>query len=176
MKQIIVIVIMAIALISCAENRPNTKNSTEVSSHTKHLTLIGTYTLDIESGKLGGSGKNIDFWLEKIDAKTTNLIPRNGATVEITKKSFASLDKAYMKQFPIFRDGKVSNSDIKVGTVVMFKTAEGNYGKLRIIGFKSSHDFDYKEAKEYINDSYKKFSLSRPAIKKYSVVIEYLLL
>ena len=175
MKKIILITIITLGLMGCSENTPSIKNSTKVSSNTKHITLLGTYTWDAESGKQGGSDNSIDFWLEKIDAKTTNLIPRNGTTIEVTKKSFASLDKAYMKQFPIFRDGKLSNSDIKIGTVAMFKTAEGNYGKLHIIGFKSSHNFDYKEAKEHLNDSYKKFSLNKPVIKEYNIVIEYLI-
>jgi len=175
MKKTISIAIMALVLLGCSENKPIVKEQINVSSNSKYVTLLGTYTWDVESGKLGGSDSNVDFWLEKIDAVTTNLMPRNGTTVEVTKKSFASLDKAYLQQFPIFRDGRVSNSDIKIGTVVMFKTAEGTYGKLRIVGFKSSHDFNFKEAKEYLSDSYKKYSMGKPLNKKYNLVVEYVL-
>ncbi len=172
MKKIVLTTLIVLGVIGCANNTPVTTESTNAN----RITLLGTFTWDVESGRLGGSDNKTDFWFEKIDSKTSNLIPRNGTTVEVTKKSFASLDKAYMKTFPIFRDGKVSNSDIKVGTVVMFKTAEGHYGKLRIVGFKSSHDFNFKEAREYLTDSYKKFSLSKPNNKKYNLVIEYKLL
>ncbi len=176
MKKIVFTAIMILGLIGCSENKPMVKEGVSPSIPSKHITLLGTYTWDVESGKLGGSDNKVDFWLDKIDAVTTNLIPKNGATVEVTKKSFASLDKAYLQQFPIFRDGKICNSDIKVGTVAMFKTAEGRYGKLRIVGFKSSHDFDFKEAKKYLDDSYKKYSLRHPINKEYNLVIEYVLL
>ncbi len=176
MKKTILITIITLGLLGCSENKPIVKEQINISSNSKYITLLGTYTWDVESGKLGGSDSNVDFWLEKVDAVTTNLMPQNGATVEVTKKSFASLDKAYLQQFPIFRDGKISNSDIKVGTVAMFKTAEGRYGKLRIVGFKSSHDFNFKEAKKYLDDSYKKYSLSHLVKKEYNLVIEYVLL
>ena len=173
MQRLIIIAISLLFIIGCSSSTPNIKNS---SSKSKTITLLGTYTWDVESGTLGGSDSNVDFWWERVDAKTGHLIPRNGTTVEITKKSFASLDKAYMKTFPIFRDGRVSSSDIKVGTVVMFKTAEGNYGKLRIKGFRSIHDFSFKEAREHINDSWKKMVLKKPNNRKYHLVVEYVLL
>ena len=172
MKKIVFIILIALGLLGCNKNIPTKVTSSKVIS-SKVVTLLGTYTFDVESGKQGLSTPLNDFFWQRVDSKTGNLMPQNGTTVEITKKSFELVDKAYMKQFPIFRDGRVSSSDIKVGKVVMFKTAEGNYGKLRIKGFRSLHDFDFKEAQEHISPSWKKYVLKKPNTKKYHLIIEY---
>jgi len=172
MKKTVLLTMMVLGFLGCTQNTPLAKEVTKATNSENAITLLGTYTWDVESNKQGGNDSKVDFWLNKIDNKTSNLIPKNGATVEVTQEHYASVDKAYMQQFPIFRDGKVSNHDIKVGTVVMFKTAEGNYGKLRIVGFKALHDFHFKEAQS-LDQQWREFVLTKPNIQKYHLVVEY---
>ena len=55
----------------------------------------------------------------------------------------------------------------------MFKTGEGHYGKLRIKGYRALHDFDFKEAREHLSDSWKTFVLRKQNTQKYHLVVEY---
>ncbi|WP_296823747.1 hypothetical protein [Sulfurovum sp.] len=143
-------------------------------SKTKTTTILGTYSWDVETDTLGSTSKS-DFWWERIDTTKGNLVAQNGTTVEVTAKDFASIDKKYIQQFPVLRYGRINYSDIKPGTVVMFKTGEGHYGKLRIKGYRALHDFDFKEAREYLEASWKNFVMHKQDIKSYHLIVEYTL-
>ena len=172
MKQIIISLAVFIFMVGCTENNVVQPNSAGQSQPGKMVTILGTYAWDIENGQLETSQKS-DFWYQRVDDTHGNLIARNGTTIEIVKKSYTQIDKNYMKQFPVFRDGRISNSDLKVGTVAVFKTAEGHYGKLKIKGFRALHDFDFPEAQQYLDQSWRNFVLGKPNTKKYHLMIEY---
>ncbi len=66
----------------------------------------------------------------------------------------------------------VKNGLTQPGTVIVFQTAEGKYGKLEILGFRSSHDFAFKEAAN-LPDKWKKFALKKPEIKNYHLEVKW---
>ena len=67
----------------------------------------------------------------------------------------------------------VRDGHIQPGTVIVFQTAEGGkYGRLEILGFRSSHDFSFKEAAT-LPEKWKKFALKKPEIKTYHLEVKW---
>jgi len=179
MKNTVLSLLLVLGLIGCNKNEPmkNDEMNKGVKSTTQNIktaTILGTYTWDVETNQQGGGG-NTDFWWERVDDTKGNLIAKNGTTVEVVSKGFATIDKQYIERLPALRDGRISHTDIRPGTVAVFKTGDGHYGKLRIKGFRASHDFGFKEAKEYLSPSWHKFVLTKPNTKNYNLVVEYVL-
>lgn len=166
MKKLLLIPIIALGLLGCSQNTP-TPNKTQ------NTTLLGTYTWDVESNKQGDSHSRVDFWYQRKDANSGALVSKNGTTIEVVDLEYSAITKNDITSRPMLRDGRISSSNLKVGTVAIFKTSEGNFGKLRIVGFKALHDFDFKEARENTSQSTKKYLLSKPNNRKYHLVVEY---
>ncbi len=171
--KIFTLVWILIGIIGCSTTTVDLSRKQDKVEKYNTTIILGTYTWDAETDKLGGSTSLDDFWWQRVDDTHGNLMAKNGATVEVSTKSFDNIDKHYIKSFPILRDARISSSDIKVGTVAMFRTVEGRYGKLEIIGFKALHDFDFKEIKKHATDSWKKFVLAQKDTKEYHLMIKY---
>ncbi len=173
MIKIVMSIWVVLGLTGCNKDVAVKDNVVQKAPTTYSTTVIlGTYSWDVETDTLGSTPKS-DFWWQRVDGKTGNLVAKNGTTVEVVSKDFDSIDENYIKQFPALRDGRISNSEIKPGTVAMFRTGEGHYGKLRIKGYRALHDFDFKEAREHLSDSWKTFVLRKPNTQKYHLVVEY---
>ena len=166
----------ALLIAGCQKELPQTATPHPTTIHTTpHQTVIlGTYGWDVESNRLISTPKS-DFWYQRADKTHGSLNAQNGTTIEVVKESYASIDKASIMRRPALRDGRISNVDLKAGTVAIFKTTEGHYGKLKIKGFKALHDFNFKEAREYLDSSWQSFVLKKPDTKRYHLVVEYTL-
>lgn len=168
MKNIILGLLLVLGVVGCNKSEPVTSEGKTYSS----TVILGTYSWDVESNTLGPNRQS-DFWWQRIDDTRGNLVAQNGATVEVISHNFDMINKSYISKFPALRDGRINNQDIKPGTIALFKTAEGNYGKLRIKGYRALHDFDFKEAKEHMDASFKEYVLQKPNNEKYHLVVEY---
>lgn len=172
MKQLVIGLVASLLIVGCADNQAVQPSGVSHSQVGKTVTILGTYGWDVESGALKSDAQS-DFLYQRVDDSHGNLIAKNGTTIEMVKIPYAQIDKNTMKQFPVFRDGHIGNSDLKVGTVAVFKTAEGHYGKLMIKGFRSLHDFNFLEAQQYIHQSWRNYVLKKPNTRKYHLVVEY---
>lgn len=180
MKNAIAGLLLVLGLIGCNKNLPmkNTETGNTIvplRQKVKTVTILGTYAWDAETNRQGGTGGDSDFFWERVDNTKGSLVAKNGTTVEVVPKSFAAIDKRYIKSLPALRDGRIGYKDIRPGTVAVFKTGDGHYGKLRIKGYRALHDFGFKEAREYLSPSWKKFVLAKPNSKNYHLVVEYVL-
>ena len=61
------------------------------------------------------------------------------------------------------------------GTLLVFRTAEGHYGKMAILGFRSSHDFNFPEA-SHLSQNVKDYLIKQPAKEKYHLEVKWMLL
>src|SRR5439155_15807119 len=91
-----------------------------------------------------------DFWWEQVDETHRYLVPQNGATARLVRGiNFDHIDESFIKRQDLF-PGMISGADnfgaLKPGTVVVFKTAEGHYGKLQVIRYRPVDDFAFPEA------------------------------
>jgi len=168
MKNIVLGVLLTLGVVGCNKNDP----AASVGKTYASTVILGTYSWDVETDTLG-TNRQSDFWWERVDAKTGNLVAQNGATVEVVNDNFDSINKNYIAQLPALRDGRISHNHIIPGTVALFKTAEGHYGKLRIKGYRALHDFDFKEAKEHMDATFREHVLRKPNNQKYHLVVEY---
>jgi hypothetical protein len=172
MKKTILTTIIALGLLGCSQNTPTPQKTTVVSTTpSKQITILGTYNWDVESGKLGSS-KTSDFWYRRIDSNSGHLVAKNAATIEVVDLEYSAISKEDITSRPVLRDGRIAPHNLKVGTVAIFKTAEGNYGKLRIKGFRALHDFSFKEAQD-LTQQWRAFVLKKPNTQKYHLVVEY---
>ena len=46
-----------------------------------------------------------------------------------------------------YQSDAISNTSLKPGTVLAVRTSEGNFAKLKIFGYRDSHDFSFDDAK-----------------------------
>ncbi len=170
MKNIVLGLLLVLGLVGCNKTA-SVKNEGKRYAST---VILGTYSWDVETNTLGPNRQS-DFWWQRVDETTGNLVAQNGTTVEVVTNDFETTDKSYISQLPALRDGRISHQHILPGTVALFKTAEGHYGKLRIKGYRALHDFDFKEAREYLDDTWKEYVLRKPNNEKYHLVVEYVL-
>jgi hypothetical protein len=64
---------------------------------------------------------------------------------------------------------------LKPGTVIVFQTGEGRLGKLKMLGFRSSHDFSFAGAEETA-ENIRAYRRKQPEIEKYHMEIAWSLL
>jgi hypothetical protein len=170
MRQIVYALSWMMLVVGCNNTQPQVVDAKPTQDKT--VVILGTYNWDVETNSLK-SDSNSDFWYQRVNATQGNLIAQNGTMVEVVNKPYNKIDKQYIASLPALRDGRIDSHALKVGTVAIFKTAEGHYGKLKIKGFKSLHDFNFPEANRYLDDSWKSFVLRKPNTKKYHLVLEY---
>jgi len=111
--------------------------------------IIGTWHWDVESNSQGAYNGLSDFWWEQVDDTHRYLVPQNGAAARLVGGTkFDAIDESFVKRQELF-PGMISGSDnvgaLKPGTVVVFKTAEGHYGKLQVIRYRSINDFPFPD-------------------------------
>jgi len=136
------------------------------------MTILGTYHLDIESNKQERSPKS-DLWLEHVDKNSFYLVPKNGMKMAVANtKILRNISKSSIARTTLKSD-KIGNAKLAVGTIIVFKTGEGHYGKLQIKGYRSLHSFDFPEARTYLDEDWKRFALNKEDIKQYNMVVAY---
>lgn len=102
-----------------------------------HTIINGTWTWDVETNSLG-SGQT-DFWWQQETSTVRSLVPSNGALAALeTIEAFENIDLSFVQNASLFST-QLSGSDVDPelvpGSVVLFRTAEGRYGKLQVIEY-----------------------------------------
>ena len=57
--------------------------------------------------------------------------------------------------------------------LIVFRTAEGNFGKLQIDQYRALHDFSFPEAAQYLSDDMREFLLSEPNFETYHLQVTW---
>lgn len=166
MKKVAMSLMVILAMVGCKHNHPKPISETYTST-----VILGTYLWDVETNSLKSKGSN-DFWWEHVDDQKKNLVPKNGTLVAVVSKPLNRISKEFIKRYA-FQGGKVAGEKLSKGTVLIFKTVEGNVGKMKVEGYKALHDFNFKEAKEYLDEDWKKFVLKKANKKAYHLVLKY---
>jgi len=172
MNRVVLVFILglAIGLSGCAKHEKR-----NVSPYTKTV-LLGTWFWDVESNKQGQQSDTVDFWWEHVSHAERCLVPMNGALAKVVPGGkFDKITPAFIKGQDL-SSGRISGSDkdglLTTGTVVVFRTAEGNLGKLQVERYWAKHDFSFPEAK-YLSRDWKRFVLQRPNTEMYHLQVRW---
>lgn len=96
--------------------------------HTGALTVPQTYTVDFDTGRVGGRGA--DIWFQAETATRMYLTPRGGARMSIHNRA-QSLQSCKTARTT---SGRVSLRDVRVGSYICVRTNEGRTAQFRING------------------------------------------
>jgi hypothetical protein len=140
--------------------------------------LLGTYTWNAEADDFPRFGKDKEktgdiWWQQETDSKQS-LVPQNGALIiEVHDRNFAELTVEDLKVLR-YSATPVSNKALIPGTVLALLTAEGNYAKLKIVGYRALHDFSFREA-AVLSEGWKTFVLNKGNKENYHLEVEWIL-
>ena len=102
------------------------------------------------------------------------LIPLNGTKLKIIHdKGFDQIEESYIASLvtdDLYNENTFSEDDLQIGTVVIFKTKDGHYGKLQVLNLYSLHDFSFDIAGQLKSD-WRKKALACPDERKYYLQI-----
>ena len=139
--------------------------------------IPGTFGWDAEGDAIV-SPDNADLWWEMVAEAERYLTPRNGARAAIVKhKTYDELTARHLERWHM-PDEKLpatgTADSLSPGTVVAFRTAEGIFGKLKIVGFRPLHDLSFPEASVY-SEQWRSQAAGRPNDQRYHLEIEWAL-
>ena len=122
---------------------PKMKKKSSKSYKKSASNSIGTNAaLDLERNRLGAKNSKSDLKWEGLPGKNDMHFfkPLNRAKFAVVKaKSYKSIDKGYVERKKLSGSSLMvldSDKSFKKGTVLVFKTTEGHYGKMQVLGFK----------------------------------------
>jgi len=123
----------------------STKKQSSAASYKKSgsVRIATNNTLDFEKGRTGKKTRKSDLQWKALPGKNDMhfFAPLSKARFTIVRgKSYKSITKNYVKYKKLFGTPiTVLDFDrtLTKGTVLVFKTTEGHYGKMKILGFKS---------------------------------------
>lgn len=152
--------------------------------------LKGNMAWDAESNESGSCSNKMDFWWEQVSATERYLVPINGTRAAlVTNVEFEAIDAAFVQAQPMSDrvrtrskgkkmisdfPGSDTNSVLQPGTVLVFRTAEGAWGKLIVDGYRSSHDFSFPGA-ESLSPTWKESVLKSPTVARYHMQVRMVL-
>ena len=141
--------------------------------------ILATFSWDVECNCLKG-GPTADFRLDYFDPERKKLTPLNNTRLNLvqTDQSYDEIDPAFVKVQNLNKASLIKNPHtdrLKPGSVIVFQTSEGRYGKMQIIGFRSSHDFSFPEAKK-LPQKLRDYLQDKPVIQDYHMEVRWELL
>jgi hypothetical protein len=108
--------------------------------------ILGTYRWDIETNKQEPR-PGLDVWWEQFRSGDQYLTPMAGASLFVVENAdFDKLTRDDLAKLKFGHD-RLSNAVLLVNVVVAVRTVEGNLAKLKVIGYRDSHDLSFEEAK-----------------------------
>jgi hypothetical protein len=87
----------------------------------------------------------------------------------ISNRDFNEIDEAFIRAQDLsqaYINGSDENGELPPGAIVVFRTAEGNFGKLQVEKYRALHDFSFPEAAN-LRDSWREMVLKKPDQEKY---------
>jgi hypothetical protein len=131
--------------------------------------ILGTWLWDVESNTMGKSEVS-DFRWSQATATERYLAPVNGAKWKmISNRDFDEIDYAFIRAQNLNQadlSGSDKNGVLTPGAIIVFRTAEGNFGKLQIERYRALHDFSFPEAIN-LKESWRDMALKKPDREKY---------
>jgi hypothetical protein len=138
-------------------------------------TIPGTFGWDAETNTIVAPD-NADLWWEMVSETQRCLVPCQGARAAVVKhKSYEEVTGRYLERWHMPEEKIAGSGDSGVlspGTVIAFRTAEGNFGKLQVVGFKPLHDLSFPEASVY-SEQWKTEAAARPNHERYHIEIKW---
>jgi len=110
--------------------------------HTKFIYLKEGDKLDLETGRVGTRGSRTDLsWKAFYGKEDMHFFePLNRASFAIVKnKNYNRINKRFVINKKLSKIAITAfnfDKNLKKGAVLVFKTSEGNYGKMKILGFR----------------------------------------
>ncbi len=137
--------------------------------------LLGTYYWDVESDKQGDVHA-ADFFWEQVTDTERYLVPMSGAKARLVPHGdFDKIDPVFIKGAGLSSE-KISGSDrgrdLVPGAVVVFRTAEGNLGKLKVEKYRALHDFSFPEA-AHLSEDWRTSVLGQPDQEMYHLQVRW---
>ena len=104
-----------------------------------HTIIEGTFSWDVETNSLSAEEEIADFWWEQDSATIRALVPSNGTLAALeAEEAFENIDSNFVQNSRL-NDESLSGSDINPdlvpGSVVIFRTSEGRFGKLQVVEY-----------------------------------------
>jgi len=134
--------------------------------------ILGTWTWNIAKNEQGGA--NADIWWEQVTDQQQFLVPKGRAGLAlIEKKAFEKISRGDLANLK-YSDQKLANNMLTPGAVLAIRTNDGNFAKLKVVGYRELHDFSFPEAK-LLREDWKQFVLQKPNTKNYHLEVEWVL-
>ena len=171
-------IFMLISIFNQPERSGSHINYTKINEFNSPFEIVsgrtivpGTWDWDIESDVIGGEGQ-IDIWWKYVNTKERSLVPRNGAKFAlISELAYEDIDIQHLKSLKYY-DKEISDSEDKQvllkGTTIGVLTAEENLAKLKVLGFRELHDFQF-EGSEVLDQEWRSFVLKKRNREKYHI-------
>jgi len=137
------------------------------------IVIPGTYRWDARSNSIGQGG---DLWWQQKSDKERALNPQGRAMLAIaTGQSFDDMGAAQMVQLP-YDSAPLGGNDgmtgLDPGAVLGLRTQDGDYLKLRVVGYYDSHNFSYPGA-DKLPEKWKELTRAKPKIERYNIELEW---
>ena len=109
----------------------------EVEYSSGNTTINGTWRFDLDEGTSGGTQ---DVWWNRINATDSSLEPLNGSRItSLGSINFNGVTKGSVEAMAL-GSATIPNTALPVGTVVVYKTSDGRYGKMKVKGYSGNQD------------------------------------
>ena len=140
----------------------------------KTAVMPGSHYWDIDNQRFGKSDTADFLWTFGTENNGCFRTVNSAKMAMVRNFSFDKINLSIIRAQNLIegRAYTVRDGHIQPGTVIAFQTAEGKYGRLEILGFRSSHDFAFKEAAN-LPEKWKKFALKKPEIKAYHLEVKW---
>jgi hypothetical protein len=139
--------------------------------------IPGTFGWNAETGTIVPPD-NADLWWEMVAETECYLTPCNSARAALVKhRTYEELTGRHLERWhmPEERIPGFGQSDaLAQGAVIALRTAEGNLGKLQVVGFRPLHDLSFPEASVY-TEQWKTQAATRPDHERYHIEIKWTL-
>jgi len=137
------------------------------------IVIPGTYRWDARSNSIGQGG---DLWWQQKSDKERALNPQGRAMLAIaTGQSFDDMGAAQMVQLA-YDSAPLGGNDgmtgLDPGAVLGLRTQDGDYLKLRVVGYYDSHNFSYPGA-DKLPEKWKELTRAKPKIERYNIELEW---
>lgn len=138
--------------------------------------VLGTYAWDIESNDQGGFSDRSDFWWEQVSDTERFLTPMNATRAKLVRNiNFDRINPAFIGEQHLTVE-KISGADegglLTPGAVVVFRTTEGNLGKLQVEKYRAIHDFEFPEAAN-LTEKWRRYVLGLPNREMYHLQVRW---
>jgi hypothetical protein len=165
---------MALCTLGCGGKQPEPP---------ANVTIIpGTFSWDAATGQLSAAMGDLAW--EQVSETTRNLTPMHGTRIKlIENRPFDDISLRFIKKQSLTAHSLSASDEgglLRVGSVAVFRTSQGRYGKLRVEGFRSLHDFSFPEIAAAFSDTsrfnaWKSAAARKPNMEKYHLVVKWVL-